>query len=247
MITLDKLKFSYKEKEVLKGIDFSFVEGHLYCLVGENGAGKTTLLELMLGLKPLQTGTILFDNNRLTDTDIFKKIGTVFQENSLRPRLKVREEIASYVDLYQVSNEWREVIVEMFELSELMNKIGNALSGGERRRVLMALAFIHRPKYLILDEPFTGIDTKLRNKLRLFMEDYCKQNQAIILFSEHNILECQKFNYHFIFMYEGKFILSGTHEEIANKLWTNKSYQFTDLEELYLDIWKGKVPNENLT
>lgn len=241
MISISNLKFEYPKKKILNEINFEFKEGEIYCLVGENGAGKTTLLELILGIKNIQHGKILFDEKKL-NTTFLKKIGVVFQENYLRPRLKVKEEIDSYVDLFQVDHTWKEKIIDEFELSSLLNKIGNSLSGGERRRVLMALAFINTPKYLILDEPFTGIDTKLRNKFRIFMENYCKENNSTIIFSEHNILECQKYNYSFIFMYDGKFVLHGTNNDLTSKF--DKKYK--DLQDLYLDIWKGEIANENI-
>ncbi|OTN83644.1 ATP-binding cassette domain-containing protein [Enterococcus faecium] len=240
MISLKGLKFEYPNKKILTGINFHFDEGKIYCLVGENGAGKTTLIELILGIKELQAGEITFDK-KFINNNLLKNIGVVFQENYLRPRLKVKEEIDSYVDLFKVTDTWKNEIIRIFELTSLLNKIGNSLSGGERRRVLMALSFINSPKYLILDEPFTGIDTKLRNKFRGFMEDYCHNNNATIIFSEHNILECQKYNYNFIFMYEGNFILHGTKNELISMI--NKNYD--DLQDLYLDIWKGGIFNEN--
>ncbi|MDT3994235.1 ABC transporter ATP-binding protein, partial [Mammaliicoccus fleurettii] len=175
----------------------------IYCLVGENGAGKTTFIELILGMKSLQKGKVIFENKEYIDIDILRKIGVVFQENSLRPRLKVKEEINAYVDLYKVDEKWKLNIIDSFNIAPIANKNSYSLSGGERRRVLMALAFINKPKYIILDEPFTGIDTKLRYEIRTFIDEYVKKYNAIILFSEHNILECQKYDYSFIFLYRG--------------------------------------------
>lgn len=245
MIKIKNLKFAYKDKSIIKNLNITFELGKIYCIVGENGAGKTTLIELILRLKKIQKGEIFFENQKNIDEKTLKKLGVVFQENSLRPRLKVKEELKAYIDLYKVDKCWADNIIESFKLYPILNKIGNSLSGGERRRVLMALAFLNKPKYVILDEPFTGIDTKLRHEFRTFLDSYVREHQALILFSEHNILECQKYNYHFIFMYDGKFILSGDHNTIYEKL--NKvGYEFKDLQDLYLEIWKGGKLIENL-
>lgn len=245
MIKVKNLKFAYKDKEIIRDLNFEFKLGQIYCLVGENGAGKTTLIELILRLKKIQQGEIYFGNQKNMTEEVLENLGIVFQENSLRPRLKVKEELYAYVDLYKVDKEWTEKIIDAFNITPLLNKIGNSLSGGERRRVLMALAFINKPKYVILDEPFTGIDTKLRHQFRTFLDSYVEENQALILFSEHNILECQKYNYHFIFMYDGKFILSGDHKKISTKL-NQMNYEFKDLQDLYLEIWRGGQLNEDL-
>lgn len=237
MIVVKNLKFFYKTKEILNDINFAFKEKNIYCIVGENGAGKTTLLELMLGLKKIQQGSIKFNEQSINEK-LYADIGVVFQENILRPRLKVKDEINAHVHLFKASKEWETKIIETFELDILMNKIGNSLSGGERRRVLMAIAFLNHPKYLILDEPFTGIDTKIRNKLRTFMQEYVEKYNAIIIFSEHNILECQKYDYHFIFLYKGNTLLTGKEKDIRQQL--KEKYNFESLEKLYLDIWKGE-------
>lgn len=245
MIKIKNLKFAYKDKLVINDLNITFEFGKIYCIVGENGAGKTTLIELILRLKKIQQGNIYFENKKSIDVLTLKKLGVVFQENALRPRLKVKEEIEAYVDLYKVDKVWACEIIEVFNLQPLLNKIGNSLSGGERRRVLMALAFLNKPKYVILDEPFTGIDTKLRHEFRIFLSSYVEKYDALILFSEHNILECQKYNYHFIFMYNGTFILSGDRFNIHREL--NKiNYEYKDLQDLYLDIWKGGDLIENL-
>lgn len=245
MITVKDLSFSYNTKQVLFNINFQFEKGNIYCLVGENGAGKTTLLEIILKLKQIQKGQIIFDKTETLSNSILEKTGVVFQENTLRPRLKVKEEIDAYKDLYNVEKIWVDYIINTFKLDALLNKIGNSLSGGERRRVLMALSFINKPEYIILDEPFTGIDTKLRDELRIFLDDYVRDNNATIIFSEHNILECQKYNYNFIFMYAGSFLLTGKRKDIKSTLLAI-DYEYTDLQELYLDIWERKELVEKL-
>ncbi|WP_210617930.1 ATP-binding cassette domain-containing protein [Mammaliicoccus lentus] len=245
MIKINNLKFAYKDKNVIKDINIKFELGKIYCIVGENGAGKTTLIELILRLKRIQQGEIFFENQKDLDEITLRQLGVVFQENSLRPRLKVKEEIDAYVDLYKVDKAWVDKIIETFKLFPIFNKIGNSLSGGERRRVLLALAFLNKPKYVVLDEPFTGIDTKLRHEFRVFLDTYVKEHKSLILFSEHNILECQKYNYHFIFMYDGEFILSGEHKTIHEKL-KKMSFEYKDLQDLYLEIWKGGKLIENL-
>lgn len=245
MIEIENLNFAYKEQKVLCNINTTLKLGNIYCLVGENGAGKTTLIELLLGLKKIQNGNVFFENKKVINKSILRNIGVVFQENTLRPRLKVKEEIEAYANLYNVENSWKRKIIETFRLEKFLNKLGNSLSGGERRRVLMAIAFLNKPKYVILDEPFTGVDTKVRHELRQFLAKYVIEYNSIILFSEHNILESQKYDYNFIFLYNGKVILSGTHDQISNRL-IKHDYKFKDLQEMYLDIWKGDGIIENL-
>lgn len=245
MIKIKNLNFAYKDKSVMKDLNITLDLGKIYCIVGENGAGKTTLIELILGLKRIKQGEIYLENQKHINEITLRKLGVVFQENSLRPRLKVKEEIYAYIDLYKVDKVWADKIIETFKLIPILNKIGNSLSGGERRRVLMALAFLNKPKYVVLDEPFTGIDTKLRHEFRVFLDTYVKENQSLILFSEHNLLECQKYNYYFIFMYDGKFILSGERNTIYKNL-NKMGCEYKDLQDLYLEIWKGGKLIENL-
>ncbi|UXV33366.1 ATP-binding cassette domain-containing protein [Mammaliicoccus sciuri] len=238
MIEVIDLGHSYKNNDVFSNVNIKFKPGNIYCLVGENGAGKTTFIELILRMKSIQSGKILFDNKETIDLELLKKIGVVFQENTLKPRLKGKEEIDAYSDLYKVKKEWKNKIIDVFNIKPIYNKFGNSLSGGERRRVLMSLAFINNPEYVILDEPFTGIDTKLRYEIRNFISEYVNKTNATVLFSEHNILECQKYSYNFIFLNKGEFIDLGNSYKIMENNSDGK-IKFKDLQELYLELSKG--------
>lgn len=235
MIKIHNLSFSYGKKEVIKNISLQFDKGHIYCLVGENGAGKTTLIESILGINGADQERTTFSGKK--SSEIRNKLGVVYQENILTPRLKVKEELNGYCELFHATNTWKEYLIQIFELQKILEKVGNSLSGGERRRVLIALAFINQPKYVVLDEPFTGIDTKLRIKFREFISDYVKNNEACVIFSEHNILECKKYDYEFLFMFNKQIIFNGRSDEILRKM-ELKGKIYNDLQDVYLSLWK---------
>ncbi len=234
MIEINELSFSYGVQKVLNNISVNFSPGKIYCIIGENGAGKTTLIEYMLGLKK-ENDKVKYNKKQFSE--IKKELGVVFQENGLFPRIKVKEELDAFAELYNADNEWKEEIINIFHLENLLNKRGPSLSGGERRRVLIALAFIGKPKYIVLDEPFTGIDTKLRNSLRLFMQEYVEKNNAVLIFSEHNLFECNKYKYYFLFLYKGKIPLRGYGKDIFSKLNIGETI---DIQDFYLKLWEGE-------
>ncbi|WP_052663991.1 ABC transporter ATP-binding protein [Mycoplasmoides alvi] len=205
-----------KTKIALDNVSFQIKENEHTAILGANGAGKTTLIEIMCGLNKPTSGNIIYN---LGSQNFKNKIGIQFQSTNYPSNLTVADILKFIIKLYNIK-------IENFELNELMNIFGinkiyrknlSSLSGGEAQRVNTMLSLIHNPKILFLDELSTGLDIKIRTRIKQFIKDYAFKHKITIVIVSHDIEEIDYISNHIIFLKEGKKIIDTSKEELINK------------------------------
>lgn len=171
IIEIDHLSKRFGEVQAVKDLSFRVKEGELFAFLGVNGAGKSTTINILCGQMPKDAGSVRIDGKSLDEEPdaIKRSLGVVFQNSALDKDLTVRENLLSRAALYGIrGKDFRERLTELAELldfKDLVKRPLGKLSGGQRRRIDIARALLHRPRILILDEPTTGLDPQTRNTL----------------------------------------------------------------------------------
>ena len=202
----------------LSEISFSVADGEYFILLGESGAGKSLLLESIAGLNPLKSGTLLLDGKDITDEKIQQRgIGLVFQDQAVFPHLSVKENIAYPLKGKHLSASEKEIIIEeitgILQITKLINRRPATLSGGELQRVALARALVQKPKILLLDEPLSATDSKLRAELRALLRQINRLGQTIIHVT-HDFDEAVSLADRIAIMNLGRIVQSGTPQEV---------------------------------
>lgn len=190
-----KSKFSSQQKEALKGINLEIPQGSFYGLLGPNGAGKSTIINIMAGLVNKTSGKVIVNGYDLDkdDINVRKSIGIVPQEVVIDPFFSVRQTLEFYAGYFGVkkSNRRTDEILAALSLSDKANVNPRRLSGGMKRRMLVAKALVHNPKILILDEPTAGVDVELRVQLWEYVRELNRKGTTILL-TTHYLEEAQE-------------------------------------------------------
>ena len=201
-ISIDNLKKTYQKsprspkKEALKNIDLKIKKGSFFGLLGPNGAGKSTIINIIAGLVKKSSGTI-----KIAGIDIDEnlqatkfKIGIVTKELIIDPFFNVFETLEIYAGYYGIKKSARRTfeIIEALGLQEKAKSTPRSLSGGMRRRLLVAKALVHNPEILILDEPTAGVDVELRNQLWEYVKKLNREQNTTIVLTTHYLAEAQK-------------------------------------------------------
>lgn len=231
-----ELEKSYNRKKVVDGVSLHIEKGELVGLAGPNGAGKTTTFYIISGFLYPDKGSVFLDGKDITGLPVHLRArkGIVYlpQEPSIFRRLSVEENILSALELYNpknVAREKLEILLDTFHLTHLRKKKGGNLSGGERRRTEIARAFSLEPHFMLLDEPFTGIDPIMTSELMELLK--LLRNKGVgILISDHNIKEVLKICNRVYILYEGKVIFHGAPEEVVRSEWVKELYLGEDFE-----------------
>ncbi|AEA33113.1 ABC transporter ATP-binding protein [Hippea maritima] len=173
---------------ILKNIDLEIKRGELFVLLGPNGAGKTTLLDVIAGITPYEGDVFIDEKNMKGVLPEDRDIGYVFQGLFLFPHMNVYENVVFPLKLKAKKRlkERLDELIEMFELGGIINRMPNQLSGGEAQRVALARALAVEPKILLMDEPFSKLDTETSHKLRLELKRLHKKLSITALFVTHN-------------------------------------------------------------
>lgn len=216
---------SYKGRAVVKGITLSVQRGEIVALMGPNGAGKTTSFYMMMGLIEADRGQILLDGQDITDLPMYQRarlgVGYLPQEESIFRGLSVEENIRAVVELTEKNKAKRSenvnALLDELNIGHIRNSPALALSGGERRRVEIARALASRPSFILLDEPFTGIDPIAIADISDLIR-YLKKRGIGILITDHRVRETLDIVDRASIMFQGDVLFEGRPDEIrANK------------------------------
>ncbi len=215
---------SYSGKKAVDSVSIEVLAGETVGLLGPNGAGKTTFFYMIAGLIGVDSGKILIEGNDITNLDISKRsqygLSYLPQEPSVFRRLSVRENIlAALEQRKELSdkeriNELNRLLAE-FNLTSSEKTVGIKLSGGERRRVEIARALASNPKFLLLDEPFAGIDPIAVAELKKTIQKLNKSGYGILI-SDHNVRDTMQICHKVLIMSEGTIVAQGSSEEVSN-------------------------------
>ena len=230
-LNAENIEKSYKGRKVVKGISIAVEQGEIVGLLGPNGAGKTTSFYMIVGLIKPQAGRILLDNIDITSFPMYKRaqngIGYLAQEASVFRKLNVEDNILSVLQLSKLSkkqqNEKMEALLEEFGLTHIRKNRGDLLSGGERRRTEIARALATDPKFVLLDEPFAGVDPVAVEDIQKIVAHLKKKNIGILI-TDHNVQETLAITDKTFLMFEGSILKAGTPEELAQDEMVRKVY-----------------------
>ena len=221
----------YGIREVVKGVTIQVDQGEIVGLLGPNGAGKTTTFYMMVGFVQPHSGHVLLDGEDITDLPMYKRaqkgVGYLPQEASIFRKLSVEDNIAAVLEMTNKSKAEQkqklEELIEEFGLEKVRKNVGDSLSGGERRRTEIARALASDPKFILLDEPFAGIDPIAVEDIQSIVAKLKDKNIGILI-TDHNVQETLSITERAYLMFEGNILRSGTAEELANDEIVRKVY-----------------------
>ena len=223
------LKKSFQRKLVVKDVSIDVKSGEIVGLLGPNGAGKTTCFYMMLGLIPPDGGEIFLNNQCITDDPIHvraaKGLAYLPQEASIFKRMSVSENIVAILELQKKENgekinkdeifAIKNRLLEDLQIKGIENSIGQTLSGGERRRVEIARALATNPRFLLLDEPFAGVDPIAVIEIQRVIR-FLKSQKIGVLITDHNVRETLSITDRSYLLFDGQILKSGTSNILAN-------------------------------
>lgn len=220
-IRIKNLRKAYKKRFVVNDVSFQIAQGETVGLLGPNGAGKTTTFYMVMGLVEPYSGQIFLDEKEITRLPMYERarlgIGYLTQEPSVFRKLTVEENLLAVLEFTEPDKRERirikESLLEELGITRLARQKAYSLSGGERRRTEIARALVTRPKFLLLDEPFAGIDPKAVSEIQA-MIDQLKKRSIGILITDHNVRETLSITDRAYITYEGKILISGTAREL---------------------------------
>ena len=218
----DTLIKKYKRRTVVNQVSVEVSQGEIVGLLGPNGAGKTTTFYMIVGLIKPNEGEIFLDEDNITDLPMYKRakkgIGYLAQEASVFRNLSVEENIAAVLEMTKLSKAEQkkkvEDLLEEFSLGHVRKNKGIVLSGGERRRTEIARALAVDPKFVLLDEPFAGVDPIAVEEIQSIVAKLKDKNIGILI-TDHNVNETLSITDRAYLMFEGRLLKQGTAEELA--------------------------------
>lgn len=222
---------SYGSRKVVDSVSIEVNQGEIVGLLGPNGAGKTTSFYMIVGLIKPNSGQIFLDDTDITKYPMYQRaqngIGYLAQEASVFRKLSVEDNIRSVLELTKLSpseqTEKTEALLEEFGLTHIRNSRGDLLSGGERRRTEIARALSTDPKFVLLDEPFAGVDPVAVEDIQKIVA-HLKSKNIGILITDHNVQETLAITDQTFLMFEGRILKAGKPEELANDEMVRKVY-----------------------
>jgi lipopolysaccharide export system ATP-binding protein len=216
------LEKSYKSRKVVNDVSFEIEQGEVVGLLGPNGAGKTTSFYMVVGLVKPDNGKVHLDNTDITDLAMYKRakmgLGYLPQEASVFRNLSVEDNIMAILEFTPLSKQQQkdrlEELLNEFGLTHVRKSMGNVLSGGERRRTEIARGLATNPKFILLDEPFAGIDPIAVEDIQKIIIKLKKKNIGVLI-TDHNVQETLSITDRAYLLFEGKILKAGTAEELA--------------------------------
>ena len=235
ILELKNIKKSFKKKEILHGIDLQIRSSEVFGLLGPNGAGKTTLFSLISGLEMTTSGKIFLDENDITFKDISFRAskGIIYlpQEPSVFRKLSVADNIKAALQTKFKNDEIEdkyERLMSEFDLFNLERQISENLSGGQRRKLEIARAFALEPKFILLDEPFAGIDPLTINEIKDIISKLRSKNVGVVI-SDHNAQATMDICDNISVINDGEIIASGNPSAIKKNITVQQIYLGEDL------------------
>ncbi|MBE6447320.1 MAG: LPS export ABC transporter ATP-binding protein [Alphaproteobacteria bacterium] len=230
-IICDGLRKSIKGKDILRGVTLKATQGQVIALLGPNGAGKTTAFSILCGLLRPSSGRVFFNDKDITDVPMYKRarmgIGYLPQESSVFRGLSVEENIYAVLDMNGYSKSEKNVILEKLlqdlELDHIRKSPSVSISGGERRKLEIARALATNPKFILLDEPFAGIDPLAIAEMQNMIINLKKRNIGIVI-TDHNVRDTLPLADYAYLLFDGKVLMEGTAKEIINSKDAQKIY-----------------------
>ena len=230
-IEASNLKKIYKKREVVKDVSLSMEKGEIVGLLGPNGAGKTTTFYMITGIIQPNHGTVLYNGENITSAPMYERarlgLGYLPQEASVFRNMTVEENILAVLEMRKIPKEERIKItsnlIEEFKLSHVAKNLGYSLSGGERRRVEIARTISTNPDFILLDEPFAGVDPIAVEDIQNIIIKL-KERGLGILITDHNVRETLRITERAYIMAEGSILISGTSDQISNDERARKVY-----------------------
>ena len=213
----------YGKKHVVKNVSFSVEQGEIIGLLGPNGAGKTTSFYMIVGLVKATSGKVFLDKTDITNDAMYKRaqkgIGYLAQEASVFRKLSVEDNIKSVLQFTKLSKAQQQrktdELIEEFSLEHVRKNRGDLLSGGERRRTEIARCLATEPKFILLDEPFAGVDPIAVEDIQKIVRSLKDKNIGILI-TDHNVSQTLAITDKTYIMFEGKILKEGSPEELAN-------------------------------
>ncbi|MBZ4675583.1 MAG: lptB [Anaerophaga sp.] len=233
----DNLVKKYRNRTVVKGVSVEVSQGEIVGLLGPNGAGKTTTFYMIVGLIKPNDGEIYLDHEKITNEPVFRRaqkgIGYLAQEASVFRKLSVENNIRAVLEMTKYPKEYQkqrlEELINEFGLGHIRKSLGTQLSGGERRRTEIARALAINPKFILLDEPFAGVDPIAVRDIQEIVAKLKYKNIGILI-TDHNVHETLSITDRAYLLFEGNILKAGTAEELAADPDVRRVYLGDDFE-----------------
>jgi len=222
-LSAKNLKKNYSQKNVVNNIDINLEKGEIVGLLGPNGAGKTTTFYMITGMIRPSSGTILLDDIDITNLPMYKRarmgIGYLAQEPSIFGKLTVENNLKIVLETVLPKdidqNNLIDELLDQFNIHHLRNSLGSSLSGGERRRVEICRTLALNPDFVLLDEPFAGVDPIAVEDIQQMIMSLKKKNIGVLI-TDHNVRETLSITDRSYLLYSGEILKSGNAESLAN-------------------------------
>jgi lipopolysaccharide export system ATP-binding protein len=221
----------YNGRKVVDGVSFNISKGEIVGLLGPNGAGKTTSFYMSVGFVEPDEGKVFIDNQDVTNAPMFQRarlgIGYLAQEASIFRKLSVAENVEAVLETMKLTRkeivERRDSLLIELQIMRVANQKGYTLSGGERRRCEIARALATNPDFILLDEPFAGVDPIAVKDIQTVIQSLRERGLGILI-TDHNVRETLKITDRAYIMYSGKILISGTADDLINDPETRRIY-----------------------
>ncbi|WP_423148557.1 LPS export ABC transporter ATP-binding protein [Rubrolithibacter danxiaensis] len=231
ILKAENLVKKYKQRTVVNNVSFHVSQGEIVGLLGPNGAGKTTSFYMIVGLIKPNEGHVFLEDEDITSDPMYRRaqkgIGYLAQEASVFRKLSVEDNVRAVLEMTDLSKEAQkdklEELLSEFSLNRVRKNRGDLLSGGERRRTEIARALAASPNFILLDEPFAGVDPIAVEEIQSIVAKLKLRNIGILI-TDHNVQETLSITDRAYLLTEGKIMLGGTPQEIANNEMARKFY-----------------------
>lgn len=231
ILRTENLVKKYKSRTVVKGVSVSVAQGEIVGLLGPNGAGKTTTFYMTVGLVRPNSGRIYLDDKDITDTAMYQRaqlgVGYLPQEASIFRKLSIEDNLKAVLEMTKLTKKEQhlklESLIDEFSLGHVRKNRGDFLSGGERRRTEIARSLATDPKFILLDEPFAGVDPIAVEDIQSIVAQLKNRNIGILI-TDHNVQETLSITDRAYLLFEGNILKAGTAEELAADEQVRKVY-----------------------